>query len=167
MESKCGIGPMEAVVPLTTTCTCPWTCWTTLTRLSGRVWLLQVDAVERHSERNEWLEDLIKGRPIYLTLGLDSAMETTAYTESEETKTPITTTFDDADSPLVGLKKYQVSPGTELKDADISFPDGGLRAWLVVAGVRLLLICTGSVTRSSFRHFALSCQVLGTWILGV
>jgi hypothetical protein len=30
----------------------------------------------------------------------------------------------------------KVSPFAEVKDADIDFPDGGLRAWLVVAGVR-------------------------------
>ena len=33
-------------------------------------------------------------------------------------------------------EKNKISPDTNLKDADIEFPDGGLRAWLIVLGVR-------------------------------
>jgi hypothetical protein len=45
-------------------------------------------------------------------------------------------------------KKVVVSPEIELKDEDIDFPDGGLRAWLVVAGV--CIISSGSGRSSSY-----------------
>lgn len=38
------------------------------------------------------------------------------------------------------IEKSEISPDAEVKDKDIDFPDGGLRAWLVVAGVCILIL---------------------------
>ena len=38
-------------------------------------------------------------------------------------------------APMFSEEKNKISPDTNLQDADIDFPDGGLRAWLIVLGV--------------------------------
>ena len=57
---------------------------------------------------------------------------------------------DEDSDELVGLKKTEVSPGAEIRDEDLAFPEGGLQAWLVVIGVCTTLCC---VQRTIYTYF--------------
>ena len=81
--------------------------------------------------------------------------------DQRDEKTDLSVVDVDSDE-LVGLKKSEVSPGAETRDEDLAFPEGGLRAWLVVVGVCMLLCCVKRIRLMYFQ--GVPDGILQLWI---